>query len=429
MSRPTWTSERGFIIATLAATIGLGNIWRFPYLVGVQGGGAFILAYLLAIVLVGIPLMIMEFALGRRTRGSTVRVFQRLHPRAGVFGWLVIALTGIIMSYYLVITGWTLAYLGASLTGSLVPFATFASGYGSLYYFVACTLLAGWILSRGLAALERFSRSLMPALYLLVLAMAAYGLTLPGSQKAFAFLFHWDLSTLKDMNIWLVALGQAFYSLGVGQGSLVTYGSYMPAGASLQRSAVLITGLETAMSLLSGLIIFPVVFTFGLPPDSGSNLAFNTLPVVFRSMPGGNILAVMFFGLLFLSALSASIGGMKVVADPISERFDLTPKRAAWTVAVILLVLGTPSALSFTPIQLSIAGQPFLEFVDHTFASQVLVVSALIGTALISWLLPPRRLIAKLKTRWLVEAYAMVFIARCLPLVVLFGLLVTALLP
>lgn len=425
MSRPTWSSERGFIVATLAATIGLGNIWRFPYLAGEQGGGAFILAYLLSIVIVGIPLMIMEFALGRRTRGSTVRVFQRLHPRAGIFGWFVITLTGIIMSYYLVITGWTLAYFGASLTGTLVPFERFAESYGSLYYFIACALLAGSILSRGLGALERFSRMLMPVLYLLVLTMAAYGLTLPGREAAFQFLFHWDLSTLKNMNVWLLALGQAFYSLGVGQGSLVTYGSYMPPSASLQRSAVIITGLETTVSILSGLIIFPVVFSFGLPPDSGSNLAFNTLPVVFTAMPGGPVLAVMFFGLLFLSALSASIGGMKVIADPISERFDLPPDKAAWVVAGLLLVAGTPSALSFTPLKLSIAGQPFLEFVDKTFASQVLVVTALAGTALISWLLPRRRLIAKLNTRWLLEAHAMIFIGRFLPLTALLALLVT----
>lgn len=428
MRRPTWTSERGFIVATLAATIGLGNIWRFPYLVGEQGGGAFILAYLTAIVIVGIPLMIMEFALGRHTRGSVVHVFRRLHRHAGIFGWFVIALNGVIMSYYLVITGWTLAYFAAALAGSHMAFDEFARGYGSLYAFILCTLLAGWILSRGLATLERFARLMMPLLYVLVIALAAYGLTLPGRDDALAFLFRWDLSTLQDVDVWLMALGQAFFSLGVGQGALVTYGSYMPAGAGLQRSAAMITGLETTISLLSGLILFPVVFTFGLPPDAGSNLAFNTLPVVFATLPGGVMLAILFFGLLFLSALSASIGGMKVIADPLAERFALSPRRAAWTTTAILLVAGTPSALSFTPLNLSVAGLPFLEFLDRTFASNVLVVTALIGTALIGWLLPRRRLIAKLNTRRMFEAHALVLIARFMPLVVLVGLLASALL-
>ena len=412
--RPLWSSERAFILSSAAAAVGLGNLWRFPYMAGENGGAAFIIAYLIAVVAVGIPLMILEMAIGRRVRGGVIATFRYLHPKIAAFGWMLIILAVIIMSYYLVITGWTLGYAVASFTGDLPAFGEFTNGYGSLWYFLLTTLLVGWLVARGVSGIERMAGWLMPVLLLTVGSLALFGLTLAGRTEALRFLLSPDYSALGQPRLWMFAFGQAFYSLAVGQGYLVTYASYAPDDADLQRSAVIISGVETGVALLAGLMIFPVVFTFGFAPDAGSELAFNTLPAVFKVMPMGAVMAVIFFSLFFTAALSSCIAGVKIISAAVQEEFRLPQGMAVYLSTAILLALGVPSALSFTPVQLSLAGRPFLDFMDMFAATQIIVAVGIIGGALIAWLVPRKQLLASLRCQHRRAAYLFVTVGRYL---------------
>lgn len=429
-TRALWSSERGFILSTAAAAVGLGNLWRFPYMAGENGGGAFVLAYVISVVLLGLPLMMLELGLGRRARGNTVAMFRYVHPRAAAFGWVVIGLTTIIMSYYLVITGWTLGYAVASLGGSLLPFAEFTDSYRSLWFFLLTSLITGGIVLKGVTGIEKSARILMPVLLAIVLALALFGLTLPGSGEAIRFLFSPDFSRLIQPRLWLFAVGQAFYSLAIGSGYLITYGSYMGNEVSLQRSSMAVTGMETAVALLAGLMVFPVVFTFGFDPGAGSELAFNTLPAVFGIMGGGVYLAPVFFLLFFAAALSSCVAGVKVIVAAVEEELKASYPRAVHLTTLGLILLGIPSALSFTPLSLSLAGRPFLEVMDMFGATQVLVASGLITGTLISWLIPRERLYQKLKMErpGICLACFVIWIGRYLPVGAIILLLYTWLL-
>jgi len=423
--RAIWSSRRAFIFSAAAAAVGLGNLWRFPYMAGEHGGGAFVLAYLMSVIFIGMPIMILEFALGRRSRGNTIAMFRYLSRGVAWFGWLVVGLTTIIMSYYLVITGWTLGYTVASFAGNLQPFAEFTDGYGSLWFFLLTCVATGAIVIGGISGIERFAQIMMPVLVLVVVGLAAYGLTLPGRDEALQFLFSPDFAMLRDPGLWLFAMGQAFYSLAVGSGYLITYGSFMDDEMCISRTSSIIAAVETGVALLAGLVVFPAVFTFGFAPDAGSELAFNTLPAVFALMGGGALIAPLFFLLFFAAALSSCVAGMKVIADAVQQEMSIPHRRAVYVTFAILLILGTPSALSFTPIQLSLLGRPFLEVMDMFAATQILVASGLVTGALISWLIPRERLTRKLCAGSVPVGNFIVSVGRYLPVAVLAILIYT----
>lgn len=398
--RTTWSSERTFILTTTAAAVGLGNLWRFPYITGVHGGAAFILAYLIAIIILGFPLMVLELSLGRNAKGSPVAAFRQLHPYARYFGWLVVGLTALIMSYYLVVTGWTLGYTLKSLNGTLESFDQFSQSYLSVWDFLIVLTIISGILLAGVRGIERAALWLMPPLFFLVIVLAIFGLTLHGTPEALRFLFAPDFRQLGDPQLWLFAAGQAFYSLAVGQGYLITYGSHLPKRVNLVRAAGAVAGIETLIALLAGIMIFPIVFSFGFAPGKGSHLVFNTLPAAFAIMPFGRTLATGFFLLFFAAALSSCIAGMNVVVTAVREEFRLTQAKAVLYTALPIGLLGVLSALSATPIQLSIAGRPFLEVIDLFAATQVIVLASTLGGTLICWLVPRERLLSAVSEEW-----------------------------
>lgn len=386
--RSNWSSERAFVLATAAAAVGLGNIWRFPYIAGENGGAAFILAYLVAVILIGLPLMLMEISAGRVERGGVVKTFRSVNRRSAWFGWLVAGLTLIILSYYLVITGWTLGFAIDSLSGELTSFEEFTNGYKPLFYFFAVLSITAVVALKGVKLIELTSRLLMPVLLLLILFLAGYGLTLPGSSEALSFLFSPDFSALASPVLWALAFGQAFYSLAIGQGYLMTYGSFLPKKINLPRATATIAGIETAVALIAGLMIFPIVFTFGLSPDEGTELAFSTLPLAFGSLAFGSILAIVFFWLFFLAAISSCIASMQVIKTTVREELKISNARAVGMAVILLLPLGILSAFSFTPMEVELFGRPFLQFMDMVTANQIVVLSGLIGGAIISWSIP-----------------------------------------
>ncbi len=412
-----WSSEKAFVFATIAAAVGLGNLWRFPYIAGDNGGGAFVFAYIISIVILGLPLMMLEINAGRVERGSPVRTFRKIWKKASIFGWLVVGLTAIIMSYYLVITGWTLGFAIDSYTGNIDSFESFTSGYIPLLLFAIVTGITWYVVAKGIRAIEWLAKILMPILIAIVLGITAYSLTLEGAGEAIQFLFNPELSAMLDHNIWLLAAGQAFYSLAIGQGYLITYGSFLPKNTNLPRATGWVAGVESSIAIIAGLMMFPIVFTFGLNPGEGPELAFTTLPTAFEAMGFiGSTIAIFFFSLFFLAAISSCIAGMEVAKTAVKQEFDLTNKKAALYAFLPILPLGILSALSYTPMRVDLFGMPFLDALDLLAATQIVVSLGIIGGAIISWKIPKTHLVEGFGSENKRLAHWCVNISRLLPI-------------
>ncbi len=417
-TRAQWSSEPAFVFSMAAAAVGLGNLWRFPYMVGENGGGAFILAYLIALAVVAMPVMMLEVAAGRLRQGSVVTTYRGI-TRFGVFyGWFVVVLTIVITSYYLVITGWTLGYAVDAVRMNVAEFDDFTAGYNSVWYFLAVTVLAVLVLLRGVRAIEAFSKALMPLLALLIAGLVGVAMTMDGWSDARDFMLSWETGALANPTLWFFAFGQAFYTLAVGQGYLVTYGSYIPRKTNVPRATLIVAGAETTIALLAGWMIFPFVFTYGMDPGAGSELAFSTLPQVFEEMAIGAWLAIAFFGMFFAAAFSSCLAGLKVIIAAFAEQWKLSNPRAVAATGGLMLLLGLPSALSFSPVQLTLGGMPFLDFMDQFAGTNVVVASGVIGAGLLCWVLPLPQVTYALgaKSRW--WAWRIFVVGRTMPFAV-----------
>ena len=408
-----------------AAAVGLGNLWRFPYMVGENGGGAFVVAYLLALVVVVLPIMILEVAAGRLSEGSTVQTFRQVNRFGAWYGWFVVLITMAITSYYLVITGWTLGYAVDSVTNNLRVFDDYSTGYNSLWYFLLVTVLAAIILAKDVKAIELFSKLLMPVLLVVMIGLLVFATSTPGWEETKAFFFDVDWSRLADGRLWAFAFGQAFYTLAIGQGYLVTYGSFIPRKTHVPRACLIVAGTETSVALLAGWMIFPFVFSLGMEPTEGSQLAFVTMPQVFDDMAGGYWVAILFFGLFFLAAFSSSLAGLKVMIAAVAEEFRLSNGVAVGLVSALMLILGTASALSFTPLEWTIAGDPVLDVIDRVAGGNVIIFSGVVGAALFCWFIPPERIRTVLGAESSWWEWRMYLVGRFLPLVVLLWIVVT----
>ncbi len=393
--RPVWRSERAYVLATVAGVVGLGSIWRFPYMAGQHGGGSFLLAYLVCVAVIGVPLAALESGAGSLARRTPVGLYQRAAGRLGVgLGWAVILMTTAIMSYYLVVTGWTLGYAIDAFRGDLVTFAEFTAGHASLWLFLVAGAGLYLLLLRDVSAVERASLVLMPLLLVIVVALAAYTMTLDGAGEARRFYLSIDGAALADPTTWRAAAGQAFYSIGMGQGILIAYGSFVPAGTKLLRSTAVIAATNAGVAFVSGLMVFAIVFTFGIAPDTGSELSFTAFPQAFAEMQGGAVLAVAFFVLLFVAAFTSCMGASIVIMSTVRDQLRIGRVGAARATVGAIMVLGLPSALSFTDVGLSIGGTPVLDRVDQVTGSGVIVVLGLVGAAVLAWRLPRRAIVA-----------------------------------
>lgn len=389
--RPEWTSERAFVLSTAAAGVGLGNLWRFPYVLGDNGGAAFLIAYLLAMAAVAVPFAALEIAAGRVTHGSAVTTFRRLARPAAVYGWGVVLLTLVIGSYYFVVSGWTLAYAGHSLTGSVPSFDTFAAGWGSVWALGAICVMVGVVLALGLSGIERFAKVLMPVLVLTVLGLAVYAMIVGDRGRAISFLFGLEPAALARPEVWAAAFGQAFYSLAIGQGYLITYGSYLPREVRVARSIAIVAAVNVTVALLAGFMIFPLVFGYDLSPAAGSDLAFEVLPQAFGRMTAGGVVAALFFCLFFLAAFSSCIAGAKVVAAALRDGLSFGNRASVLATIAAIGILGLPSALSYAAPGWTIAGTPVLDAVDQVAGSGAVLASGLIGAAILAWRLSRQR--------------------------------------
>jgi NSS family neurotransmitter:Na+ symporter len=358
----SWSSRLTFLFATIGFSVGLGNIWRFPYLAGESGGGAFVLIYLICVALIGLPIVVAELSLGRRGGGTPITSFARLAKDAGASqiwrfaGWVAVIVAFLITSYYAVIAGWTLDYFWQSASGALLDapsgelsgaFDALIADPGRLIFWQTVFLLANAIVvSGGLHnGIERVVSILMPLLLVLLIALAIYALTYGDAKAGLEFLFSPDWSEV-TWRTWLDALGQAFFSVGVGMAALMTYGAYLAPDVSIPRMAGIICFADTFVAVIAGLAIFPFVFAFDLPPGDGPGLVFVTMPLAFAELTGGTIAATAFFLLLAIATLTSSIALFEVLVGYGEER-GIARNKTIWVTTSGLWLVGLLSVFSF----------------------------------------------------------------------------------
>lgn len=356
-NREHWASRVGFILAAAGSAIGLGNIWRFPYMTGENGGAAFIIIYLLAVFLLGYPLMVNETVLGRASQRDPVGAFKALAP--GSSWWLVGALgvfTGfIILSYYIVVAGWSLAYIYkvviAVNTSGINHEAVFKSHITSLWEPIVCSavfmaLTIGIIAAGVVNGIQRWSLILMPILFFIMIILIIRSVTLPGASEGIAYYLNPDFSEVSGRTV-LAALAQAFFSLSLGMGVFITYGSYLKDHDEIPYSTAWVVGLDTTVALMAGFAIFPAVFALGFQPGAGPGLVFITLPAVFAQMPLGLLFGVLFFVLLAIAALTSAISLLEVVTAWLIDERGWARKKAATLMGLVIFIVGLPAALGY----------------------------------------------------------------------------------
>ena len=423
MGREEWSSTLGFILASIGSAVGIGNIWRFPYIVGANGGGAFLVPYLVSVLLFGLPLMMLEFAIGRSTGMSVVSAFQSLRQRFSAAGLAIVVIVSLILSYYLVITSWVLAYALFFALNRPVDFGAFTGSYLPLIFFLLSGLAVFLTVRSGVReGIEKIARYLIPALVVILLFLVAFSLTEPGALEGVRFYLSPDYSKLADPAVWTAAFGQAFFSLSVGMSVMLTYGSYLKRG-DLFRSASIIVVADMLIAILAGLMIFPLVFTAGVDPAAGVNLAFVTLPSVFVEMQFGMVLGALFFLMLFAAALTSAVSMLEVPVATLMDSYGYQRKRATLLVFAAVMLLGFPSALSYTALKLEIFGTPFLDLSDYAFGTIGLIVAGLILSIVGGWYMDRTRIYTEIGgCGWQQRVY-MVLIRYCVPIILLITLL------
>ena len=403
LERASFGSKLGVILATAGSAVGLGNIWRFPTEVGKGGGAAFILIYLAFIFLLAMPVMISEFVIGRSARSNAIGAFQKLSPGKP---WIVAGIMGVlggflVLSFYSVVAGWTLHYTIQSALGQLqggkgtdfgAAFNAFVSDpWQPILYLAIFMLLTHLVVARGIQhGIERYSKLMMPLLLAIIVLLVAFSLTMPGAKDGIRFLLQPDLSKVTP-DVVLGAMGQAFFSLSVGLGCLVTYASYFSKETRLVKSAMNVCIIDTMVAVLSGFIIFPTVFSVGISPDAGPGLVFITLPNVFllsfSEMPViGYAFALLFYVLLLLAALTSSISMHEICTAFISEHFSKSRRKAAAIVTVICLVLGGFCSLSFGPWkEVTFCDKGIFDLFDYTVTKFLMPLGGLLITLFVGW--------------------------------------------
>lgn len=398
--RSNFSSRLGFVLAAAGSAVGLGNIWRFPYLAAQYGGGSFLLIYLILTVTFGFTLMLAEIAIGRRTGLSAIGAFKKLDKRFGFLGILASLVPIIIFPYYSVIGGWVTKYLSVFLTGggkassSDTYFTTFIASpvepLGWFFLFLAATAVI--VLFGVEDGIEKVSKFMMPVLVVLTVGIAVYCITLPGAWEGVKYYLKPNLNDLSSKTV-LAAMGQLFYSMSLAMGIMVTYGSYMQRDNNLESSVRQIEIFDTGFAFLAGLMIIPAVFVFSGKDalQTGPGLMFVTLPKVFANMPFGNLIGAVFFLLVLFAALTSSISLMETIVSIVCDKLHWTRRRSTLTVALCALILGAPSSLGFGPLaSVQILGLSILDFMDFISNSVLMPIVAFLTCIFVGFFVKPQ---------------------------------------
>ncbi len=416
MSQPVpheqWSSWRGFLLSAIGFSVGLGNIWRFPYVAGENGGSAFVIIYLLCAFAIGLPLLVSELAIGRVGRQDpagryrAVALRSNRSPRWGMVGSLAIACVFVVLSFYTVLSGWTFDFFARGVAGRFqgLDAETSTRMFESLmdnparmlfWHTVVCALIV-LIIRRGVQeGVERAAKVLMPILFSSILVMVVYSAVAGDLGAAAAFLLQPDFKAVTPKTV-MIAAGQAFFSVGVAMATMITFGSYLPDHISIPKSAVIIILADVGVAVLAGLVIFPLVFEFGLAPSEGAGLIFQTLPIAFGQMPGGLVFGALFFLLLMVAALSSCLGGAEAVVSWIDERWNIAREKGVllfvgtvWFVGIATIMsLGDWSdlyPLGFIP---ALAEETIFDVFEWLAANILLLIGAVLTSFFLGWLVP-----------------------------------------
>ncbi len=393
--RENWGSRLGFIMAAAGSAVGLGNIWRFPYMAGENGGSAFIIIYLGFVFIIGLSIMIAEFAVGRKTSLAAVGAFKHYSTSWTFAGVLGVLSAFFIMGFYPVVGGWALAYVFKTFSGLLSNAGAIGDTFGAfigspvqpILWMVAFLALNVVIVAKGISGgIEKAGKILMPALFIILILLAARSLTLPGASAGIDFLFKPDFSVVTGATF-LAALGQAFFSLSLGMGCMITYGSYLSKKENLQANALIVTALDTSVALLAGIAIFPALFAFGMEPAAGPGLVFVVVPQVFAQMGGlGVVLSALFFVALVVAALTSSVSLLEVVVSYLIDQKHMTRVKAVSITGAIMVVTGIFASLSLGVM----SGSTFLgvgafDFFDILTDKIFLAIGGLLLAIFVGW--------------------------------------------
>lgn len=399
-NRAQFSTRLGVIATTVGSAVGLGNIWRFPYEAGTHGGGAFLITYLCFIFAFGIPILCAEFMIGRGTHSNIFGAFRQLRS-SGKWHWvgyIGIVASIMILSFYSVVAGWTLEYLYHSITGALnlnsqeayhAQFQQFSTHpWRPLLWTILFLIVNFVIVIRGVQkGIERMSNIMMPILFLILIIFCVNSLLMPGAKEGLEFLFSPDFSKI-DSSVMVSAMGQAFFSLSLGLGTMMTYASYFSKETHIVKSATITACLDTTVAILSGVIIFPAVFTFGVSPTQGPALVFEVLPNIFNQLPGGSLWSILFFFLLFIASLSSTISMSEVSIAYFTEEKKMSRNKATILNTAIALIFGTLCALSFNCLDnITIAGTTIFSIFDYVSSNILLPAGGMFISFFAGWLL------------------------------------------
>ncbi len=401
-SRDGFASKFGVLVAAAGSAVGLGNLWRFPYMVGENGGSAFILVYIFFMVVLCMPVMIAEFVIGRRSGRDVVGAFDVLAPRTA---WKSIGVLGviaalIILGFYCVVGGWTLAYIANSFMPSFLTQTE--TGYAGTFHHLMASpiqpliwclffiLLTALVVIGGVKnGIERYSKILMPMLFVMVIVLAVRALTLDTEMKGLKFLFHPDFSKLNG-DVLLAALGQAFFSLSIGMGAMITYGSYIPKSGNLMKTSWWVMSTDVIFALLASLAVIPAVFAFNISPGQGPGLVFITFPEIFSKMPLGNVLSVIFFILLAVAALTSAISLFEVLVAYLVDARRFSRRKAVVVVASVVCIMGVLASLSLGVLSsITVIGRNFFSCCEDLSSNIMLPVGGLLIALFVGWYMKP----------------------------------------
>ncbi len=414
--RGNFGSKLGVILATAGSAVGLGNVWRFPYMTGQNGGAAFILVYILCIILLGLPGMMSEFVIGRHSASNAARAYSKMGKGKawGIVGLVGVVTAMIVLGFYAVVAGWCLQYLYASIMGGVhgspeyvkTYFQTFASdSVKPALWTVVFILMTHLVVVRGVRnGIEKASKILMPLLFVLLVVLVVASCTLPGAMKGVEFLLKPDFSKVNE-SVFLEALGQAFFSLSLGTACLCTYASYFGRQTNLLKSAGQIALIDSVIAILAGLMIFPAAFSVGVNPDSGPSLIFITLPNVFQQAFGdmpvaAYLISVLFYALLVLAALTSTISMHEIGTAFFYEEGKMSRKKGAWIETIACCIIGVFCSLSQGAVEgLGFFGKDFLTNCDNLTAQLLMPIGSLVTCLFLGWYVP-KKLVLDEFTNW-----------------------------
>ncbi|MGE4384988.1 MAG: sodium-dependent transporter [Endomicrobiaceae bacterium] len=429
--RPQWSSRFIFILATVGSTVGLGNIWRFPYLMGENGGAAFLLIYLLMICFICAVPLIAELAIGKYIQKDVVSIYESISPKTKIFGWSNIITSVVIASFYFVVGGWIINYIINSFLSDKITdyssyFSDFASSNGlpailTVLFLFICIFFTSRGVNRGI---EVANKIMMPVFVFILIVLTVVSLSLPNAKAGIDFMFKVDFSKVTP-NIFLLALGQALFTLSVGIGALIVYGSYLRKEDNIVKNAYIIIFFDTAVAIIAGLMIFPAVFSFGLAPDSGAGLVFITLPKIFAQIPFGNLVAFAFFILLLFAALTSGVSITEVPVASLTERLKISRRKASLILFIIIALFAIPVSLSFGILKdLTLGGKNLFDIFDFASSNILLPLNSLAVCITVGWILKlPEKFIVENKFAGKIFYFAIKFVLPVLlTLLIIIGL-------